>query len=346
MGAGVSAGPTGDAHFGIVCDGCQMSPLRGVRHKCMICADYDLCDACNSTRSSIHQPTHRFRHLAVPAPQRMPMDMFMLQTSQAGDEPLSPLRGQSDEAAEVQVRQLRRLFEELQLLRLLLDTHAAERSAQETHGRGGPVADHVLQSLPVLPFPETPLQTPAQTPPREEGAVGTVEAAALSSIPSFRALEIAECCICMDSFERGDPVLHLPCAHAFHQPCIKKWFTGHHTCPSCRHRLEPSSHDTAYHGAMQGEADDEEGGPVRDEDRGGHSALSVEASLGDSDNESLSADQVSPFTGASIRRARTELTQSRRAGGLSLLGSRLGIPSIRASLISRLGSPARPPPSD
>ncbi|TBU56612.1 hypothetical protein BD310DRAFT_823290 [Dichomitus squalens] len=48
-------------HIGITCDGCH-KPLEGVRHKCLVCDDYDFCDACISTPSQRqnHIPTHAF----------------------------------------------------------------------------------------------------------------------------------------------------------------------------------------------------------------------------------------------------------------------------------------------
>ena len=33
-------------HHGIVCDGCQQTPLQGRRFKCKVCRDYDLCQTC------------------------------------------------------------------------------------------------------------------------------------------------------------------------------------------------------------------------------------------------------------------------------------------------------------
>ncbi|TBU25294.1 hypothetical protein BD311DRAFT_700421 [Dichomitus squalens] len=56
------------AHNGITCDGCQEKNIRGVRHKCLQCQDYDLCDKCVSspkTRQG-HDVTHVFFPIETP----------------------------------------------------------------------------------------------------------------------------------------------------------------------------------------------------------------------------------------------------------------------------------------
>ena len=40
-------------HEKVICDGCEMNPIQGIRYRCSVCADYDFCEKCEST--GIHQ---------------------------------------------------------------------------------------------------------------------------------------------------------------------------------------------------------------------------------------------------------------------------------------------------
>lgn len=53
-------------HTGIVCDGCNCQVV-GIRHKCLDCPDFDLCDSCvNSGRKETHEPLHEFFEITEP----------------------------------------------------------------------------------------------------------------------------------------------------------------------------------------------------------------------------------------------------------------------------------------
>jgi len=43
-------------HHGITCDGCQQSPISGIRFKCRTCPDFDLCEACEA--KNVHPADH------------------------------------------------------------------------------------------------------------------------------------------------------------------------------------------------------------------------------------------------------------------------------------------------
>lgn len=50
-------------HYGITCDGCCQYPIKGIRHKCNSCPDFDLCHSCYSLKKHAH---HTFTNYQVP----------------------------------------------------------------------------------------------------------------------------------------------------------------------------------------------------------------------------------------------------------------------------------------
>ncbi|KAL2111676.1 hypothetical protein VUR80DRAFT_9608 [Thermomyces stellatus] len=53
-------------HRGCQCNACSMAPIRGIRYRCATCADFDLCESCES--QGLHYKTHIFYKIKVPAP--------------------------------------------------------------------------------------------------------------------------------------------------------------------------------------------------------------------------------------------------------------------------------------
>ena len=47
-------------HVGIQCENCKCSNLIGIRYKCFICENYNLCQKCEAYSQSIHAPGHCF----------------------------------------------------------------------------------------------------------------------------------------------------------------------------------------------------------------------------------------------------------------------------------------------
>jgi len=55
-------------HIGVICDGCNIRDFTGIRYRCQVCRDYDLCAACYSQRGQLHE-THPFEAIRTPRSQ-------------------------------------------------------------------------------------------------------------------------------------------------------------------------------------------------------------------------------------------------------------------------------------
>ena len=55
------------AHAGVICDRCGGDPLQGVRYRCSMCPDYDLCEGCIDESDSVHDRSHLFLRIDKPS---------------------------------------------------------------------------------------------------------------------------------------------------------------------------------------------------------------------------------------------------------------------------------------
>ncbi|KAK1767023.1 putative ef hand domain-protein [Phialemonium atrogriseum] len=60
-------------HRGCACNVCGIVPIRGIRYRCANCADFDLCETCET--QGLHIKTHIFYKVKIPAPPFGPRQM-------------------------------------------------------------------------------------------------------------------------------------------------------------------------------------------------------------------------------------------------------------------------------
>lgn len=61
-------------HTGVVCDGCEISPIVGTRYKCAVRSDFDLCEACEAVAG----PDSPFPFLKIRTPAQVPSAIVCL----------------------------------------------------------------------------------------------------------------------------------------------------------------------------------------------------------------------------------------------------------------------------
>ncbi|CAF3314541.1 unnamed protein product [Rotaria sp. Silwood2] len=49
-------------HINIICDGCEMSPIKGDRYKCLFCPDIDFCQSCQPANRTNYDSNHEYNH--------------------------------------------------------------------------------------------------------------------------------------------------------------------------------------------------------------------------------------------------------------------------------------------
>lgn len=49
-----SADQAQEVHQSVCCDGCEANPVTGIRYKCSVCPDFDLCEKCEASNTHGH----------------------------------------------------------------------------------------------------------------------------------------------------------------------------------------------------------------------------------------------------------------------------------------------------
>jgi len=57
-------------HQGIVCDGCEVAPITGIRYMCSVCSDFDICEKCEANAVHRHHALLKIRK-ASQAPNKL-----------------------------------------------------------------------------------------------------------------------------------------------------------------------------------------------------------------------------------------------------------------------------------
>jgi len=64
------------------------------------------------------------------------------------------------------------------------------------------------------------------------------------------------CAVCLQEMVAEEMAVRLPCAHCFHEECVRQWLKKQHTCPTCRSPLPPKEPSAR----SRGEDEDTPGG--------------------------------------------------------------------------------------
>lgn len=221
-------------HFGVQCAGCKASALVGVRFRCIICEEYNLCTLCFANEGTHAQ--HTFECVRRPgqpweAADRGALARAVRERLAAGaaagaaadgggeGDALRLLGDPSEGSAEAQLARLARV--QMPLERLVgSGGHCAggadEEARGETAGAGsvGRRADG-----PVPPSADT---QPARSRPA-------------SAAPAQPAPNLARCAHCRRVARKHQWFKALRCGHHLHESCLPDWLREHHgRCPTCR----------------------------------------------------------------------------------------------------------------
>lgn len=81
------------SHYGVVCGGCRESPLTGPRHRCVVCASFNLCSSCFARGA---HPQHPFVVQSMPGDSEQPAERDLLAPTSPAPASLAPARPDGD----------------------------------------------------------------------------------------------------------------------------------------------------------------------------------------------------------------------------------------------------------
>ena len=177
-----------EAHDGFYCDGCDASPIKGIRFRCLECHDYDLCETCNSKGSALHSNHHPM--LVIPK--------ALIETQVKTEDQVRHVEGDSnaeqktaDLQRDLSIQRLR--HEELwkkretleKAMRGLRERREEMRRAIEKDGLAEPES-------PLVDVSETTVALEPITPNKEEVGDETIEEIIASAPASVRGEQIKE----------------------------------------------------------------------------------------------------------------------------------------------------------
>jgi hypothetical protein len=242
-------------HTSYYCDGCAVNPIVGVRHHCLICEDFDLCEACverDDLPPGINTHEHDSTH---------PMVQFITHenvTIARLEEPRHTVLLRLDAGGAVEDAERQGMH--IHMAQILPELARVAREQRHTEAAFA----SFLQMLMSRGVQENQQQQQRPTLSKEE-----LE----ELVEQLREYELAElpvsevCPICLLSFRTGNgaegegtntqdaPLLALSeldvvrlttCKHTFHRECVTQWITTENaSCPLCRHNIKPpSANDT------------------------------------------------------------------------------------------------------
>jgi Zinc finger, ZZ type len=91
-------------HQHVICDGCGASPLRGVRYKCSVCPDFDLCETCEASED-LELSHAQHAHLKILHPEQAAFHRSHSQQPRTRVIPVTFLSARSEGSAESQAQQ-------------------------------------------------------------------------------------------------------------------------------------------------------------------------------------------------------------------------------------------------